>query len=111
MCAAEAYFLRAEGALLGWNMGGTAKDMYNQGITYSLAQWGITDNTTVQNYITSTNKPIAPGDYLHSPAMTDIPVLFGTTPAVQLEQIATQKCWRYSLTAKKPGPITDEVTY
>jgi len=91
MCAAEAYFLRAEGALLGWNMGGTAKDMYNQGITYSLAQWGITDNTTVQNYISSTNKPIAPGDYLHSPAMTDIPVLFGTTPAVQLEQIATQK--------------------
>ena len=91
MCAAEAYFLRAEGALLGWNMGGTAKDLYNQGITNSLAQWGVTDNTTVQNYITSTNKPIPPGDFLQSPAMTDIPVLFGSTQAVQLEQIATQK--------------------
>jgi len=91
MCTAEAYFLRAEGALLGWNMGGTAKDMYNAGITNSLAQWGITDATVVQSYINSTNKPIAPGDYFNSPPMTDIPILFGATPAVQLEQIATQK--------------------
>jgi len=91
MCTAEAYFLRAEGALLGWNMGGTAKDMYNAGITNSLAQWGITDATTVQNYINSTKTPIPPGDFLNSPAMTNIPVLFGATPAVQLEQIATQK--------------------
>ncbi|MBN9381970.1 MAG: SusD/RagB family nutrient-binding outer membrane lipoprotein [Chitinophagaceae bacterium] len=91
MCTAEAYFLRAEGALLGWNMGGTAKDLYNAGITNSLAQWGITDNTAVQNYINSIKTPIAPGDYLNSPPMTTIPVLFGATPAVQLEQIATQK--------------------
>lgn len=91
MCAAEAYFLRAEGALLGWNMNGTAKDMYNAGITNSLAQWGITDPAVVSSYINSTKIPVAPGDYLNSPPMTDIPVLFSSDPAKQLEQIATQK--------------------
>ncbi|MHA4806512.1 SusD/RagB family nutrient-binding outer membrane lipoprotein [Flavitalea flava] len=91
MCTAESYFLRAEGALLGWNMGGSAKDMYNAGITNSLAQWGITDAPTVTAYVNSINVPIAPGDLLNSPPMTNIPVLFGATPAVQLEQIATQK--------------------
>lgn len=32
MRPAEAYFLRAEGALRGWNMGGTAQSLYEQGI-------------------------------------------------------------------------------
>ncbi|MCP9612539.1 SusD/RagB family nutrient-binding outer membrane lipoprotein [Coprobacter tertius] len=36
MKVAEAYFLRAEGALRGWNMGGTAGDLYNEGIKVSL---------------------------------------------------------------------------
>jgi hypothetical protein len=91
MATAEAYFLRAEGALLGWNVGGTAQAMYEGGITNSLIQWGITDATTISNYINSTATPIAPGDYLNSPPMTNIPVKFGATAAVQLEQIATQK--------------------
>lgn len=33
---AEAYFLRAEGALRGWNMGGSAKELYEQGIRTSI---------------------------------------------------------------------------
>lgn len=36
MKVAEAYFLRAEGALRGWNMGGTAKDLYETGIRTSI---------------------------------------------------------------------------
>jgi hypothetical protein len=88
---AEAYFNRAEGALLGWSMGGTAKEMYELGITNSLKQWGITDNSVISDYIASTATPIAPDDYLSSPAMTDVPVLFGATVDVQREQIATQK--------------------
>ena len=37
MMAAEGYFLRAEGALRGWsNMGGTAKELYEQGIRVSI---------------------------------------------------------------------------
>ncbi|MGN6296810.1 MAG: SusD/RagB family nutrient-binding outer membrane lipoprotein [Ginsengibacter sp.] len=91
MATAEAYFLRAEGALLGWNMDGDAKDLYNAGITNSLAQWGITDATVVNSYINSMNTPVPPGDYLNSPAMTTIPVKFGTSLAEQKEQIATQK--------------------
>jgi hypothetical protein len=91
MCTAEAYFLRAEGALLGWNMGGTALQLYDAGITNSMLQWGITDATAILNYINSTTTPVAPNDLLNSPAMTNIPVKFSAIPAVQLEQIATQK--------------------
>ena len=91
MTTAEVYFCRAEGALLGWNMGGTAKDLYNAGITNSMTQWNITDQAKITAYINSTATPIAPGDGLSSPAMTNIPVLFGSDPATQLEQIMTQK--------------------
>lgn len=41
MKVAEAYFLRAEGALRGWNMGGTAKDLYEQGIKVSFDDYAI----------------------------------------------------------------------
>lgn len=41
MTAAESYFLRAEGALRGWNMGGTAQQFYNQGIAVSFAENAI----------------------------------------------------------------------
>ena len=59
MAAAEAYFLRAEGVLLGWNMGGgTAKSYYEQGITASMNQWGITDPGIINAYINSSNTPV-----------------------------------------------------
>ena len=38
MTAAEVAFLRAEGALRGWAMGGEAKDLYEQGIALSFDQ-------------------------------------------------------------------------
>lgn len=38
MNASEAYFLRAEGALRGWNMGGTAKELYEKGIRTSFEE-------------------------------------------------------------------------
>lgn len=41
MKVAEAYFLRAEGALRGWNMGGSAKDLYEQGIKASFDEYAI----------------------------------------------------------------------
>ncbi|MFT3947757.1 MAG: SusD/RagB family nutrient-binding outer membrane lipoprotein [Agriterribacter sp.] len=91
MCAAEAWFLRAEGALLGWDMGGTAKELYENGIKNSMLQWGITDETTINNYINSTAVPVAPSDYLNSPAVSNIPVKFGADVTMQKEQIATQK--------------------
>lgn len=40
--AAEVAFLRAEGAAVhGWNMGGDAKDFYEEGIRLSFEQWGV----------------------------------------------------------------------
>jgi len=92
MVTAESYFNRAEGALLGWNMGGTAKDLYNQGITQSLIQWNVTDPTVQQAYINSVNTPIAPGDQQNSPPVSTIPVLFNTVNNnIALQQISTQK--------------------
>lgn len=46
MNAAEITFLRAEGALWGWYMGGEAKDLYNQAIALSFEQYGVTGADT-----------------------------------------------------------------
>lgn len=94
MNAAEAHFLKAEGALKGWNMGtGTAKDFYERGIETSMRQWGITDAAAIQAYISSTTTPIAltTGHLVPSAPLSDIPVRWADTPARQLEQIITQK--------------------
>lgn len=48
MNAAEIYFLRAEGALRGWNMQGSAEELYNQGIRMSFDQLSVGN---VENYI------------------------------------------------------------
>lgn len=49
MAAAEAYFLRAEAALRGWDMGGTAKEFYEQGIRLSMAENGVTSG--IDDYV------------------------------------------------------------
>lgn len=93
MAAAEVYFLRAEGALKGWNMGGTAQELYNEGIRTSLKERTGASPTAIENYITSTKTPTALNDQWNTPAMSDIPVAFLTsgTPEKQLEQVITQK--------------------
>lgn len=92
MYASEAYFLKAEGALKGWNMGtGTAKDFYEKGIEIAMKQWGIADAAAITAYINGTTPPVALADFVKSPALTDVPVKFSTVPAKQLEQIITQK--------------------
>src|SRR5690606_17436632 len=91
ICAAESYFLRAEGALNGWNMGTDAKSLYEEGIKTSLAQWGVSDGSTINAYLTSTKLPVAPGDYHSSPAVANTPVAWAATEAVQREQIGVQK--------------------
>jgi hypothetical protein len=101
MEAAEVFFLRAEGALRGWNMGaGTAMTFYNQGITSSLKFRvpGITD-ATIAAYVTSTNTPAKPltktgtPDAYNSPPVATIPVIYQAAGSfeTQLEQIITQK--------------------
>lgn len=91
MYTAEAYFLKAEGALNGWAMGGTPKELYETGIEMSLRTWGINDAGAINGYVNSTNVPMAPGGMFNTPALTDIPVKFGSDPEKQREQILTQK--------------------
>lgn len=58
MAVSEVTFCRAEGALRGWNMGGSVKDLYELAIKQSFEQWGasgveayINDDTSTQaNY-------------------------------------------------------------
>lgn len=91
MHCAEAYFLKAEGALNGWNMGGNAKDLYETGITMSMNQWGITDGAAISAYIASDAKPIAPQDGMNSPAVNDYPIKWSADPAMQYRQVSQQK--------------------
>ena len=53
MNAAEVAFLRAEGALRGWNMGAEAKELYNSAIALSFEQYGVSDKAA--DYIANTD--------------------------------------------------------
>ncbi len=55
--AAESYFLRAEGALRGWNMGGTAESFYNAGITASFVENGLQAATAATYAADNTSAP------------------------------------------------------
>lgn len=91
MYAAEAYLLRAEGAVNNWNMNGTAKELYEKGIEMSMLTWNVTDQSVINEYINGTSLPIALDDYFNTPALTDIPVKFSSDLTIQREQIGTQK--------------------
>lgn len=93
MSASEAYFLRAEGALEGWAMGGTAEELYNKGIETSLKERTAATGAEIAAYISSMNTPIPTNDAWGTPALSDIPVAFETGGGKerQLEQIITQK--------------------
>lgn len=57
MSASESWFSRAEGALRGWNMGGTAKELYEQGVQTSMKERGATIGTYLSSEAT-------PADYV-----------------------------------------------
>ncbi|MBF7092377.1 SusD/RagB family nutrient-binding outer membrane lipoprotein [Flavobacterium sp. ALJ2] len=93
MSTAEVYFLRAEGALRGWNMNGNAKDLYEAGIRASFDQNGvegaatyIADNTKMAKDYTD---PISAVN--NTPAVSKVTVAWGTDKEVNLEKIITQK--------------------
>jgi len=92
LMASEAWFLRAEGALNGWNMGsGTAKEFYEKGINASMRQWGITDAAAIASYTAGTTTPVALTDAVNSPALTNIPVAWSADASKWMEQVITQK--------------------
>ena len=92
--AAEVAFLRAEGALKGWNMGGTAQEFYEQGIKLSFEEWGA-DGAAA--YIA--NKTAKPADFkdavgranASAPSKVTIAWNNADSDELKLEKIATQK--------------------
>ncbi|TLU99451.1 SusD/RagB family nutrient-binding outer membrane lipoprotein [Dyadobacter luticola] len=91
---AESYFLKAEGALRGWNMGGTAKDFYEAGVRASFkannvsgADEYLEGNTTQIPYTDPKNTAN------NLPAMTQITAKWYEAEAFEtkLEKIITQK--------------------
>jgi hypothetical protein len=97
--AAESYFLRAEGALRGWNMGGLAKDFYNQGINASFLENGLQASDAATYGANTTLTPIAftdfsgqTGNNTATPPSTVTIAWNDADPfATNLERIITQK--------------------
>ncbi len=54
---AEVLFLRAEGALRNWAMGGTAEQFYRDGITHVMTKYGI-EQSKIDTYLNQTNLPM-----------------------------------------------------
>ncbi len=92
--AAEVAFLRAEGALIGWEMGGSAQDFYEQGIKLSFEEWGAEGAAA---YIgNSSAKPAAFKDNVgraNANAPSDVTIAWNDKDDEErkLEKIATQK--------------------
>jgi hypothetical protein len=95
--ASENYFSRAEGALNGWNMGGSAQSLYEEGIRMSLRQWGITDTATINAYVAGNTLPTLPNILTVYPTLdlqdipVKLPVAWSAAAANQRTQIAVQK--------------------
>lgn len=96
--AAESYFLRAEGALRGWSMGGTAQDFYNQGISMSFVENGLQATDAATYAANTTLAPIAFTDNSgqsgnNAPAPGTITIKWNDADpfATNLERIITQK--------------------
>jgi len=95
--ASENYFSRAEGALNGWNMGGSAQSLYEEGIRMSLRQWGITDTAVINAYVAGNTLPTLPNVLTVYPTLdlqdipVKLPVAWSSVVANQRTQIAVQK--------------------
>lgn len=97
MKVAEAYFLRAEGALRGWNMGGNAQELYEEGIKVSFDEYGISASAYA-GYISDDTKVAA--DYVdpqnetnNHAAVNLITVRWDQSASdeIKLQKIITQK--------------------
>lgn len=92
MYAAESWFLRAEGVLLGWTMGDTAQNLYYRGIQTSMEEAGC--SSSYNAYLQTGPAALSYTDPLGRNSVAD----FGTAPSVtwaddgrELERIITQK--------------------
>lgn len=98
MTAAEITFLRAEGALRGWSMGGDAKSLYEEAIALSFEQYGLPATDAIAYAANASNTPQAytdPVDGTYSaPATSTITIAWQEGDEyleANLERIITQK--------------------
>lgn len=94
----ECLLLRAEGALRGWNMGGTAKDFYEAGIRLALEENGVTDQNTINEYINRTEvkdvdykDPLNEIHNIKGRVKVDVKWNDADSDELKLEKIITQK--------------------
>ena len=99
---AEVDFLRAEGALRGWNMGGTAQSFYERGIENAALYESMMGETWYEDAISDYMSQENPVDYTYvdpmgvtpdMPSVTKIGVKWndGDSRETKLEKIITQK--------------------
>jgi hypothetical protein len=95
MTPAEVFFLRSEGALRGWNMGGTAQSLYESGISSSFEQLGASgaaayfaDNVKTAKAYVDPSFPVN-----NSAAVNNVTIAWdaAATNEVKLQKIITQK--------------------
>ncbi|NUO01204.1 MAG: SusD/RagB family nutrient-binding outer membrane lipoprotein [Saprospiraceae bacterium] len=97
MTAAEVFFLRAEGALRNWNMGGTAQSLYEQGVQASFSQYGLGDATAYLADGTSAAipyvDPVNAVNNVDAPGLSTATIKWNDGDAFEtkLEKIITQK--------------------
>lgn len=98
--ASEVAFLRAEGALRGWNMGGDAKSLYEEGIRISFEENGISEGlnaylankSKVSNYVDPLKGQNDQKYDYSAPLNTNVTVAWQDGDFEQsLERIITQK--------------------
>lgn len=97
MTASEVAFLKAEGALAGWKMEGTAKALYESAVKLSFEQWEVGGADTYLENNTYTQaayaNPSSVTEGAGAPAVSTIKIQWNDagTPEENLERIITQK--------------------
>jgi hypothetical protein len=95
MGAAESFFLRAEGSLNGWTMGGSPQSFYEKGVTKSFDLYGVSGVTNYLNDASSMPTAyidaVEPANNLPSPSDVTIQWDESLSDAKKLEKIITQK--------------------
>ncbi|WP_290539979.1 SusD/RagB family nutrient-binding outer membrane lipoprotein [Alistipes sp.] len=98
LLASEVAFLRAEGAMLGWNMGGNDETFYKQGVRLSFVENGLSADAA-NSYMDSGKQPAAFKDAsaattkydAQQPSTVTAQWNAGDSPELKLERIITQK--------------------
>lgn len=95
MDVSESYFLRAEGALKGWNMGGTAKEFYEAGVRVSFSNYGVSgvDDYLENDYGTQIDYIDPVNEKNNAKAVSHITIKWDESASEdeKLERIITQK--------------------